>query len=141
MFDCCLLLKGNTVEKTATINSESQQRAKILSADLQRALRQEKEIAATAEKNRKLENELISRNEIYAKNDKCEEQLFHVTPEVETNNFEDLPIEAFHKVKPMDLLDAFIRVRFFKQSTAPKGQAKRIPRKKRNGRGSKKWKG
>ena len=56
--------------------------------------------------------------------------MFHVTPEVETNNFEDLPIEAFHKVKPMDLLDAFIRVRFFKQSTAPKGQAKRIPKKK-----------
>ena len=97
---------------------------------MQQALRQEKEIAAIADKNRKLENELISRNEIYAKNDKCEEQLFHVTPEVETNNFEDLPIEAFHKVKPMDLLDAFIRVRFFKQSTAPKGQAKRIPKKK-----------
>ena len=59
---------GNLVEKTATINNESQQRAKILSADLQRALRQEKEIAAIAEKNRKLENELISRNEIYIKN-------------------------------------------------------------------------
>ena len=30
----------------------------------------------------------------------------------------------------MDLLDAFIRVRFFEQSTAPKGQAKRIPKNK-----------
>ena len=117
---------GKEVERNAQISNEMQQRAKILSHSTQRKLRTKRVQDALQVISNKKEEELQKCQSLHKKNHEAEEKLARVS---NNSDYETITLTNFFALDKK-MLKSFTYVRIFTTSTAPKGQAKRIPDKK-----------
>ena len=103
-------------------------RAKILSHQLQRNLRQRKEREAQNKEREKVKDELVLCSELFKKNETAENKMFKEAA-VAQGSYIDLPINVFKKPTVPELT-AFKHVRTFGTGTIPRGKSHLIPGKK-----------
>ena len=117
---------GEEVDKPDGISQEMRHRAKLLSHDLQRELRQKKEKAAIDGAKQKVHNELVICHDLYVRNDEAMKKMF---PTGEVTPLLELQLTDFKKPS-VKLLKAFVHLRLFTTGTIPNGQGSRIPKNK-----------
>jgi hypothetical protein len=113
---------GNKVSRNFPITSESRQRAKTLSHDVQKQEREEVLASLENEKVRKQNAENVARHKLLDDNKECEDRIRYLymcrTDDDDLTKFEDAKIEDFaHASIPAELVKAFVHVREFKTSS------------------------